>query len=246
MRSLEEVRAVFALTASFLSDREVSRHTGVPVNTIRGWRNRHVPWCARPGIVAEGRVRDDTPPDLSALPQKAYSYLLGMYLGDGCLTRNGTSWSLRITLDEAYPAIVAECEQAVQEVSQGRRPHTHRGSGGTRCLVVTSTWHPWVVLFPQHGLGRKHRRRIMLADWQWRIVCAAPERLLRGLIQTDGWRGLNRVRVKGKSYAYPRYQFSNRSDDIRQLFTDVCDLLGVEWRQWTRYHVSVARRQSVA
>jgi hypothetical protein len=65
-------------------------------------------------------------------------------------------------------------------------------------------------------------------------------------IHTDGWRGLNRVHVRGKHYAYPRYQFSNRSDDIRKLFTDVCDRLGVEWRQWTRYHISVARRESVA
>ncbi len=73
-----------------------------------------------------------------------------------------------------------------------------------------------------------------------------PHAFLRGLIHTDGWRGTNRVHVKGKDYAYPRYQFSNRSDDIRKLFTDTCDQLGIEWRQWTRYHVSVARRESVA
>lgn len=103
-----------------------------------------------------------------------------------------------------------------------------------------------VCLFPQHGPGRKHRRRIVLADSQRKIVEKAPRPFLRGLIQTDGWRGLNRVHVKGKDYAYPRYQFSNRSDDIRGLFTDVCDLLGVEWWRSTRYHISVARRESVA
>jgi hypothetical protein len=65
------------------------------------------------------------------------------------------------------------------------------------------------------------------------IVDAEPQAFLRGLIHTDGWRGLNRVRVKGKDYAYPRYQFSNRSDDIRKLFTGACEKLGVEWRQWT-------------
>jgi hypothetical protein len=83
-------------------------------------------------------------------------------------------------------------------------------------------------------------------DWQQAIVEEAPQQFLRGLIQTDGWRGTNKVRAKGKDYSYPRYQFSNRSDDIRRLFTDACDLLGVEWRQWTRYHVSIARRASVA
>jgi hypothetical protein len=51
--------------------------------------------------------------------------------------------------------------------------------------------------------------------------------------------------VKGRDYEYARYQFSNRSDDIRRLFTEACDMLGVRWRPWTRYHVSVARRESV-
>ena len=47
-------------------------------------------------------------------------------------------------------------------------------------------------------------------------------------------------------YEYPRYQFSSRSDDIRRIFTDACDLLDVEWRRWGRWHISVARSDSVA
>jgi hypothetical protein len=54
------------------------------------------------------------------------------------------------------------------------------------------------------------------------------------------------VHVKGRTTSYPGYQFSNRSDDIRRLFTDTCEKLGIEWRQWTRFHVSVAKRSSVA
>ena len=86
----------------------------------------------------------------------------------------------------------------------------------------------------------------MLAPWQQEIVEAEPEMFLRGLIHTDGWRGTNRVTSKGKDYAYPRYQFSNRSDDIRKLFTDTCDRLGIEWRRWGRWHISVAKREAVA
>jgi hypothetical protein len=37
-------------------------------------------------------------------------------------------------------------------------------------------------------------------------------------IHSDGWRGNNRVVATRKRYSYPRYQFSNRSDDIRALF----------------------------
>jgi hypothetical protein len=92
----------------------------------------------------------------------------------------------------------------------------------------------------------KHHRPIKLAAWQQRAVAEHPMSLLRGLIQSDGWRGENRVRSKGKDYAYPRYQFSNRSDDIRRIFTDTCDVVGVKWRRWGRWHISVARRDSVA
>jgi len=245
-RSLDDVRAVFRLRAEGLTDREVSLRTGVPINTIRTWRNRRVPDYARPSIPA--RTSED--PDLesfdcSAVDTEAYAYLLGMYLGDGCVTRNGSSWSLRVTLDQSYPGIINECCDAIEAI-RGRRPRPTPDRRGVRCVVVQSTWRPWIKLFPQHGPGRKHRRKIILADWQQEIVDAAPGRFLRGLIHTDGWRGLNRVRAKGKDYTYPRYQFSNRSDDIRKLFTDTCDKLGVRWRRWTRYHVSVAQRASVA
>lgn len=48
-----------------------------------------------------------------------------------------------------------------------------------------------------------------MVDWQPAIVDEHPQPLIRGLIHSDGWRGLNRVTVKGREYAYPRYQFSN-------------------------------------
>jgi hypothetical protein len=247
-RDINDVRAVFELKAEGRTDREISHLTGVPINTIRGWRN-HGLSRRRQRILGWGdfcRQCGERPHDFTLLPTYAYSYLLGVYLGDGCVTRNATSWTFRITLDEAYPGIIAECHRAVTEVSGGRyaaiRPH----HGGNRCVEIATTWRAWPCLFPQHGPGRKHRRHIELVAWQQEIVDMAPEAFLRGLIHTDGWRGLNRVRAKGKDYEYPRYQFSNRSDDIRKLFTDVCDRLGVEWRPWTRYHISIARQQSVA
>ena len=54
------------------------------------------------------------------------------------------------------------------------------------------------------------------------------------------------VTVNGKQYAYPRYQFCNASDDIRQMFCDACDAVGVEWRRMNARNISVARRASVA
>ena len=86
----------------------------------------------------------------------------------------------------------------------------------------------------------------MLAGWQQAIVDEQPRPFLRGLIQSDGCRVINRVTVRGKRYAYPRYQFSNRSDDIRRIFCDTCNALGVEWRVMNAWNISVARRASVA
>jgi hypothetical protein len=227
-----------------LSDREIFAATGVPVNTIRTWRNHGLPKHTLPSSEPAPvcAVCGGEPHGVDGLPAIPYSYLLGVYLGDGCLARNGTSWTLRATLDTAYPGIIAECVGAIQSVSDQRRVNVRRYATQA-CVEVSCTWRRWLCLFPQHGPGRKHRREIRLADWQQQIVEAMPQPFLRGLIHTDGWRGLNRVHVKGRDYTY---QFSNRSDDIRKLFTDACDRLGVEWRQWTRYHVSIARRESVS
>jgi hypothetical protein len=245
-RSLDDIRKVFELKALSLTDREVSRETGIPINTIRTWRNGRVPDYARPSIPARLDGRNELESfDRTAIRKAPYAYLLGAYLGDGCLTQKGSSWSLRITLDESYPGIIEECCSAI-EVIRGRRPGPTPPRKDARCVVVQSTWRPWILLFPQHGPRRKHQRSIVLADWQTEIVEAAPGLFLRGLIHTDGWRGINRVHAKGKDYAYPRYQFSNRSDDIRKMFTRACDALGVSWSRWTRYHISVAQRDSVA
>ncbi len=169
-----------------------------------------------------------------------------MYLGDGCLYRATRGvYVLRISLDAAYPGIVGSARKSIVAVRGGRLPHVARVKT-CACIVITSYWKSWHCLLPQHGPGRKHQRRIELADWQRRIVAAAPDSFLRALIHTDGWRGVNRVRVKGRDYVYPRYQFSNRSADIRALFTDTCDRLGVAWRPWGPFHISVARREAVA
>jgi len=182
------------------------------------------------------------------LDPPTYAYVLASYLGDGCIFATGrakTSFTLRITLDTAYPGIIDEIAAAVGAV-RDRPASVAADPAGGNFVNVFSSWKSWPCLLPQHGPGRKHHRPIVLEPWQQALVDQAPEAFLRGLIHTDGWRGMNRVTVKGRDYAYPRYQFSNRSDDIRVLFTDACDALGIPWRPWGRWHISVARRGAVA
>jgi hypothetical protein len=101
-------------------------------------------------------------------------------------------------------------------------------------------------VFPQHGPGPKHLRPIALVPWQQRIVDAEPEAFVRGLIHSDGSRFTNTVRHKDRTYAYPRYNFTSASDDIRGLFTEACDRLGIAWRRMNAQNISVARREAVA
>jgi hypothetical protein len=68
--------------------------------------------------------------------------------------------------------------------------------------------------------GGSTRAPIVLTEWQQAIVREHPEPLLRGLIHSDGWRGTNRVTVRGKRYAYPRYNFDDASGDIRAVIPE--------------------------
>jgi hypothetical protein len=246
-RPVADVRNVLALKDRGWTDREVSRETGVPVNTIRLWRNHGL------SQHASRSLSRDLCPDCGADPHKfqglpagTYAYLLAIYLGDGYLEARGSSWCFHIALDAAYPGIIESCCDAIETLRGGHRPKPRPDKRGPQCVRISSSWKQWGCLFPQHAAGRKHQRRIELVQWQRDLVDAALGDFLRGLIHTDGWRGVNRVYVKGRFYEYPRYQFSNRSDDIRRLFTDACDKLSISWRPWTRYHVSIARRESVA
>jgi hypothetical protein len=169
-----------------------------------------------------------------------------MYLGDGHIVEFPRSvYRLIVALDGIYPGIVDECCKAIAAVVPGALPGVHP-QPGSRCVFVSKYSKQWPCLIPQHGPGRKHERPIVLRAWQRRLVHRHAEFFLRGLIHSDGCRFTNPVRHGDKVYTYPRYNFSNASADIRKLFCDACDLLGVEWRVMNARNISVARRASVA
>ena len=111
---------------------------------------------------------------------------------------------------------------------------------------VRSSWMHWPCLFPQHGPGKKHDRPIRLTGWQQAIVDEYPGQFLRGLFHSDGCRIENRAERNGKTYAYPRYMFVNKSADIMNLCRESLDRLGVPWRMGSTIQLSVARKEGVA
>jgi hypothetical protein len=174
-----------------------------------------------------------------------YPYLLGLYLGDGHLANMPRTYRLRIFLDALYPRVIGEAEAALSIINPSSKVAVEH-SKRDRLVVVNGYSNAWPELLPQHGPGRKHKRSILLAGWQDGLCRRYPDRLLRGLIHSDGSRYLNTIRHPHRTYRYPRYEFSNRSEDIRRIFCSACDQVGVSWRPMSRYSVSVARRESVA
>jgi hypothetical protein len=239
MRSHEEVALARELVEAGLNDCEIARHTGIPRSTVRQWRTGRTPNFERQSgtcAVCSGTT--------GALPLPAYPYLLGLYLGDGCLTQCPRDvFKLRIACAERYPGLIRECELAMAEVLPNKSNRVSRTrKTNERCWDVYSFSKHWPCLFPQHGPGRKHERRIELTVWQQDLVDLDPRPLVRGLLHSDGCRVLNWV----NGTAYPRYHFSNVSADIRGIFGRACDQLGIEWRPNNPVSLSVARRGSVA
>ncbi|CUR54066.1 conserved hypothetical protein [metagenome] len=215
---------------------EVSRALGVSRASLRAWRDplrpvsRECPFC-----------------DGAPLPRSAYGALLGYYLGDGTVSVHGRHTALRICCDAGYQGIIRDVEALTGAVRPLRT--TFRVSAPGVC-VVQSNWKHWPCLFPQHGPGRKHERRIALEPWQREIVDQCPADFLRGLFHSDGSRVNNwatRV-VAGhvKRYDYPRWQFTNNSGDIQHLCCQALDAVDVPWRQSNWKTISVSTRAAVA
>ena len=236
MRSAKEFTEVQRLIAAGMNDCAIARQTGIPRPTVRDWRRRPPPSLQRPGASQPCGVLHD----FAALPVAAYAYLLGMYLGDGCISRHPRAFHLRITCDTKYPAIIVRCREAIDMLFPRQRAGLVLRSDG--CADVSHFSKHWPCLFPQHGPGKKHTRRIALEPWQQALVDQEPQEFVCGLIHSDGCR----VVANDRGVRSIRYHFSNRSEDIIGLFTAALDSLGIHWTRSTKYIVSIYRKADTA
>jgi hypothetical protein len=237
VHSRREVDRVRELLAAGVSVSEASRTTGIPRRTIGDWKASSFT-SARER--AQGCWKCQP---LLAVPREPYARLLGVYLGDGSLVkhRNGVH-RLVLVQDARYTRLIAEWKQ-LAACMFGRRVGCQHRPG---CVAISSYSTHWPCLFPQHGPGKKHERSIRLESWQQAIVDEHPRAFLRGLIESDGSRHLNTVKVRGKHYAYSRYTFTNYSADIQRLFIDVCERLELRWTRTHPQRLAVSRRRDVA
>jgi hypothetical protein len=235
-------RAV-ALHGEGLGAREIAQQMGLPFGTVRDWLAGRLPkHSCHPDPAALSICERCGQPahDFSGLPS-TYMYLLGLYLGDGCisLAHRGV-FRLRIALDTRYPGIIDSAASAIVQVRGGK---SHIQSGPGNWVEVSGYWKSWPCLFPQHGPGSQHERAIALAPWQLELVERWPDQILRGLIHSDGCRFQNTGR---RGWSWPRYSFVQASDDIRAIFCHACDLIGVHWTPSGSRTIYVSRKADVA
>jgi hypothetical protein len=223
-----------------LTQMEISGRLGVPRSTVRDWTAGQVPGLRRLGGASCptcGRPEHD----FRALPPE-YVHLLGLYLGDGCLSLHPRGvYKLRIALDAKYPAIVSEAAHSMQSTMPSSK--VSRRLSRSNYMEVYAYAKAWLCLFPQHGPGKKHERSIVLTHWQRDAIRSRPDLLLRGLLQSDGCRFQNTGRC---GWSNPRYSFSNVSADIKRIFCDACELLGLRWTTAPPKTIYVSRKDDVA
>ncbi len=233
MRSYDEYKQILKLWELGINKKAIARHTGIPRATVRDCINRY---GTVETLIQSNQLSIRQPlynlligaaSCTDQMRLQAYSYLLGLYLGDGNIVKVRNVYRLRVTLDAKYPQIINQCAETMQSLF----PQNQIGivqvfhEEHLSCVNVSLYYKYLPQIFPQHGAGLKHTREIRLVPWQQRIVDAYPLEFFRGLYHSDGSRFSNIVNGKD----YPRYQFTNHSDDIRHLFCATCDALGLHW-----------------
>jgi len=159
----------------------VSKELSISRAAIREWRDGGVE--LKRGVNGCFRCRDEQPTD-----EAVYSRLFGFYLGDGCVSKTRSTYVLRVSCDAKYPGIIADVTRAVEGVHCCGSVCHVKAPG---CVVVQNAWKHWPCVFPQHGPGRKHERKLILEAWQREITQTHPADFLRGLFHSDGCRAQN-------------------------------------------------------
>ena len=156
MRNIKETKLILKLRKQGKNNCEISRITGIPRTTVRDVRR-----CSP--ILAEAT-------DLKSVKcgfeshHRHYAYLLGMYLGDGYICKNRRTYRIRISCATDYPDIINDVKKSLQGVFKNNKVGIVKKK--SKCVDVYCYSNFLPNIFPQHGAGQKHERKIILSSWQ--------------------------------------------------------------------------------
>lgn len=251
MRSNEEYQAILTMWQTTKNKSHIAQALNIPRGTVKDCIKKFESlenFESHLGQPDELGLNNPVNNALNNLEwRKAYAYLLGFYLGDGCIDKMPNKkrvYRLRIAQDKRYTMVIQNCVNAMNVVLP-KNSVSLISAPGCFQISVYSTDLP--QLFPQHAGGVKHNRKITFEDWQWAIIDEFPLEVFRGLYHSDGCRSQNIV--KGKNYV--RYMFSNKSEDLIALCKYVCDKIGLHWTTKKAHYkhgsfmVYISRREDV-
>src|SRR5690349_1968523 len=130
------VDAALQLSAIGILDKENALICGVSVGAIRHWRagrRRAAEWTARRIVCPRCHARP--------LDEPAYSYLLGLYLGDGHIARGRRDvYVLAIACCDDWPGLMVAARQALAAVMPASSVSSVKQTGCTMVKSYSKHW----------------------------------------------------------------------------------------------------------
>jgi hypothetical protein len=221
MKTKDEYQKVCELFGQGIKKSKIAEIMGLDRGTVRRWITT--------GFT--GKSSNDIIESL-ILKKEDYSYILGLYLGDGYINKTDRAYRLRICLDLKYNLLNDYAFERLKNLFPNNSVGSVHSSG---CIYLYVYNKHLPIMFPQHGSGRKHLRNIILENWQVNMIDWVE--LLRGLFHSDGSYYFDR----GKDY----FNFTNLSDNILNLFKMCCHNLGIHYTQTNDKTIRIGKRQDV-
>jgi transcriptional regulator with XRE-family HTH domain len=222
---------------------KISKKLGISRSTIRYWTS---------GKLKNNILKlENFNPEKYIIENKiesVYSYVLGLYLGDGYINKQGRTYKIRFFLDGKYKTLNDFVRKNLSLLfpknSIGTLKTKKINSTDTSMEIISCHNNYITSLFPQHGPKKKHQRSIILEEWQLKII--EPSYLLTGLFHSDGSYYLNNKTKKNE------YSFSNYSLEIIQIFKNCLEHYNVSnficktrINKNIKYQIFVTKKESV-
>lgn len=230
MRTYEEKKKILELHEEGFNKSQISKLTAIPRGTVRDIIKRYNGYVSQLAEEVDSKSTCWGFESLRSYQLKSYSYLLGMYLGDGYIVKEPRTYKLRVFLDKKYPLVIEKVKSSMNDIFPQNKVGMVYYSGH----VEVNFYSKGIIrLFPQYGLGKKHERDVSLSEEQREIVKKYPWDFLNGLLHSDGSRDEN-YSSKYKKKTYARYLFTNKSQDICESFRFICNLLEIEFKEHSK------------
>lgn len=160
-----------------------------------------------------------------------YSYILGLYLGDGHIVKTNRTYRLRIFNTIDYENLNKFIIGKLQKLFAHNKIN-YVDFMSYISIYVYSNKLP--QLFPQHGSGKKQDRKIEFLDWQNEII--NHKHLFAGLLHSDGSIYNDRK--------YRMCDFTNYSEDILNIYKLCLDNLNLNYTT-SKHRIFIRNRPDI-